>query len=139
MVIANRPMRYQENADSNWIVLAQASSYPNYGSSASRTGMYSSNFLSYTHIDHVTGHDDLIFAYVGEVEIGIGYDWTMYADVDTSLRDVPGYNDFFGALELLDYESDDPVVTEAISQLQAMVDAARTGAGLPVHSSESSK
>ena len=132
MVIPDKPMRYLVSDTEFWQILENASDYVNYNTIKSRTGNYIENLFAYTHVDHIPGISDIIYAYIGteDGDTGVYYDWRTHANVHFALESVSKYSDFYDVLKQVGYDQRNVVTVTAVEQLQIFVNEAREDAGL---------
>ena len=130
IVKADKPMRRQYRSTSDWEIYDPASTYPEFNTS--RRGEYNDNLFAFTRVDvSEIGLSDGIHLYIGtegntlEIgDIGIIYDFRTHRNVSDALANESKYQDFYLVLEENGYYPTNAIVIEAVSQAQAMVNAA---------------
>lgn len=127
----DKQMRREENATSGWETIDPSSDYEDINTS--REGEFVNNRFAFTRVDITEINlPDAMHFFVGteggtnilDDGLGIIYDFNTYQNVSDALANVPKYADFYGVLKLIGHNPNSLVVTTAVAQAQAMVDAA---------------
>ena len=128
---ADKPMRRLLSPDSEWETIDPASGYSQFHTS--RRGEFNENIFAFTRIDvSEVGLPDAIHLFVGtqngtsllEDGVGVIYDFRTDRNVSDALANVSKYADFYSLLNVLGYSPTHAIAIEAVSQAQAMVNAA---------------
>ena len=126
-----KPMRREQTATSGWETIDPSSDYEDINTS--REGEFVNNRFAFTRVDvSEISLPDAMHFFIGteggtnvlDDGVGIIYDFNTYQDVSYALANVPKYGDFYAILRLLGHELNSAVVRTAVTQAQAMVDAA---------------
>lgn len=122
----DKPIHFQETAESDWQVLSRLDEY---SGTISREGFEKERFIAIAHRRY-RGRDT-IFAQVSDGAIGVFIDWHWEdsADVQEMVNgNLPLCSDFIGYLDSLGYPADHAVTQAALTHLQTMINDARDAA-----------
>ena len=132
MPIMSSPVRFKYNWGEDWQIYATVTE-SGLQPLAEYDGEYITNAITMSHTLHRNGTEAITVFISG---IGVGVDWYWREDAVVSFAKVPErqYHDIDGALRAEGINPGTDEYQSVIDNVQAMVDAARTAAGLPVKS-----